>query len=134
MIITISSSVIFGYSGIPIKIELDVSRGFPKFLFVGLADTIIKEAKERVRVVLESHGYKMPHKKVTVNFVPANIKKIGSHLDLAIAIALAGAISLKDQDRMCMESQNEEIGVFGELNLNGDVIEVKEIIPLLVSL
>ena len=54
MIITISSSVIFGYSGIPIKIELDVSRGFPKFLFVGLADTMIKEAKERVRVVLES--------------------------------------------------------------------------------
>lgn len=134
MVITISSSVLSGYSGIPIKIELDVSRGFPKFLFVGLADTMIKEAKERVRVVLESHGYKMPHKKVTVNFVPANVKKIGSHLDLAIAIALAGVISLKEEMIKSSESLYEEIGVFGELNLNGDVIEVKEIIPLLVSL
>lgn len=134
MVITISSSVLSGYSGVAIKIELDVSRGFPKFLFVGLADTMVKESKERVRVVLEGHGYKMPHKKVTVNFVPANVKKVGSHLDLAIAIALAGVISLKTDVLNQIKSRREEIGVFGELNLNGDVVEVKEIIPLLVSL
>lgn len=130
MIISIDCSVLSGYQGIPVQIELDISRGFPSILFVGLADTMIKESKERVRVALENNGFHMPHQKVTVNFVPADVKKIGSHLDLAIAIALAGAMSLEEK-----KSKNaQSIGVFGELGLNGAVIEVKEIIPLLISL
>lgn len=130
MITSIDCSVLSGYRGIPIKIELDISRGFPSVLFVGLADTMIKESKERVRVALENNGFQMPHQKVTVNFVPADVKKIGSHLDLAIAIALAGAMSLEEKKKQTFQN----IGVFGELGLNGDVIEVKEIIPLLLSL
>lgn len=130
MIMSVDCSVLSGYKGIPIKIELDISRGFPSVLFVGLADTMIKESKERVRVALENNGFSMPHQKVTVNFVPADIKKIGSHLDLAIAIALAGAMSVKEGEKIILE----EIGVFGELGLNGYVIAIKEIIPLLLSL
>lgn len=130
MITSIDCSVLSGYRGIPIKIELDISNGFPSVLFVGLADTMIKESKERVRVALENNGFTMPHQKVTVNFVPADVKKIGSHLDLAIAIALAGAMSVKKDEKI----SSDQIGVFGELGLNGDIIEVKEIIPLLLSL
>ena len=80
--------VISGLDGIPVDVEADVNQGLFAFEIVGLPDAAVKESRERVRSAIKNSGKKFPNHRITVNLAPAEIKKEGSMLDLAIAVAL----------------------------------------------
>ncbi len=80
-----------GISAVPVRVEVDVHRGLPTFQVVGLPDAAVREARERVRAALVNCGYEFPLRRITVNLAPADLRKAGPGLDLAIAVALLGA-------------------------------------------
>lgn len=84
---TISCAVI-GLDGYIVQVEVDISAGLPSFTVVGLADTAVQEARERVRAAIRNSGYSFPMKRITVNLAPAHLKKAGPVYDLPIAIAI----------------------------------------------
>lgn len=71
----IISCGILGIDGYIVEIETDISNGLPAFDIVGLGDTAVREARERVRSAVKNSGYEFPLKKITLNMAPANIKK-----------------------------------------------------------
>src|SRR3989338_2762412 len=77
-----------------IEVEVDLHVGLHAFHIVGLADKALNEAKERVSSAIKNSGAKPPNRenrKITVNLAPADVKKTGSHYDLAIAIEYLAA-------------------------------------------
>lgn len=128
MISKIKSGIIIGVFGILIDIETDISNGLPAFNIVGLAGTEVKESKERVRSSILNSGYKFPTKRIVVNLSPADLKKDGSYLDLAICIGIL---------RNCLKVDNgyiEESVFLGELSLDGKVKEMKGILSIALTM
>jgi len=122
---------IFGYAlkgleGVPVTVEVDVNNGLPSFDIVGLADTAVKESKERVRSAIKNSGRLVPTKKLTANFAPADVKKEGSMLDLALAIGV-----LKSSAQL--EADTDGIIFLGELSLDGTLRRINGILPILIS-
>ena len=76
MAIKILSSTYSGIEGMIITVEVEISRGLPAFNIVGLADTAVRESKERVRSAIINTGFDFPLGKITVNLAPADIKKL----------------------------------------------------------
>lgn len=112
----IYSAELDGIDAEPVEVEADLNVGLHAFNIVGLADTAVKEAKERVNSALKNSGIKPPSKenrRITVNLAPADVKKIGSRFDLPIAIAYllaSGQIkSFETKDKLFV----------GELSLDG---------------
>ena len=119
--------VISGLDGIPVDVEADVNQGLFAFEIVGLPDAAVKESRERVRSAIKNSGKKFPNHRITVNLAPAEIKKEGSMLDLAIAVALvksAGELGDADIGRAAY---------LGELSLDGRIRPVNGILPMLIS-
>ncbi len=77
-----------GLTAIPVDVEADFSKGMPSFDIVGLGDTTIREAKDRIRAAFRNSGFEFPVGKIVINLAPANIPKAGSQFDMAIFIAL----------------------------------------------
>ena len=77
MLAVLKSCTLTGWEGMLTLVEVDVSRGFPHFDIVGLADTAVKESRERVRAALANNGFKLPADRITVNLAPAAIQKHG---------------------------------------------------------
>ena len=86
MLSRITSATVIGLDVIQVDVEVDVSPGLPGVTVVGLADTAVNEAKERIRSAIRNSGLSLPRTRVTINLAPADIKKAGSQYDLAIAI------------------------------------------------
>ena len=126
MIAKVLGYTLKGLEGVPVTVEVDVNNGLPAFDIVGLADTAVKEAKERVRSALKNSGRAVPTRKLTVNFAPADIKKEGSALDLALAIGV-----LKASAQLIAET--EDIVFIGELSLDGHLRAVNGVLPTLIS-
>lgn len=127
MLAKVKSFGLRGIEGFPIDVETDVTNGLPHFEIVGLADTAIKEAKERVRSAIKNSAFEYPSKRITVNLAPADIKKEGSLYDLAIAVAI---LSCNDENKI----KNAGDYVFvGELSFDGTVKQVRGVLPLLIS-
>lgn len=104
-----------------IEVEVDISQGLRAFSIVGLPDNAVKEARERISSALKNCGLRSPDKiirKITVNLAPADIKKVGSHFDLPIALGV-----LKSTEQLNFEAQDSLF--IGELGLNGTVKPVK---------
>ncbi len=80
----VTTSIIQGIKSIPVYVEADVSDGMPLFEMVGSLSPEVKESKERVRTALKNTGYILPPKRITINFIPANIRKTGSGFDLRL--------------------------------------------------
>ena len=97
----------------PVEVEVDVSAGLPGFSIVGLPDTAVQEARERVRVAITNSGYKFPTKKVIVNLAPANLRKEGPAFDLPIALAVLAVSGVLPPESL------GSAGVVGELSLDG---------------
>jgi len=94
--IEIISATHNGLDGMLVTVEVDINRGMPSFSIVGLPDASIKESKERVRSAIVNSGYEFPLGRITINLAPADSRKIGSLLDLPIAIGiLMNQIKLK---------------------------------------
>lgn len=109
-------------------VEVDLNRGIPSFNIVGYADNIIKESCQRIRSAVNNSHFEYPMCRITVNLTPADKRKKGSHYDLAIAAALLGAAMDIDQKKLI------EFGIFGELTLDGAVVGVPGILPLVMGL
>lgn len=127
MLAKVKSFGLKGIEGYPVEVETDISNGLPKFDVVGLADTAIKESKERVRSAIRNSGFEYPVKRITINLAPADIKKEGPIYDLAMAIAI---ISL-NKDNPIKNTSN--FCYIGELSLDGQVKKVKGLLPILIS-
>ncbi|MDU5107816.1 MULTISPECIES: YifB family Mg chelatase-like AAA ATPase [unclassified Clostridium] len=125
MSIEIISATHNGLDGMLVTVEVDINKGMPSFNIVGLPDTAIKESKERVRSAIVNSGYEFPLGRITINLAPADIRKIGSLLDLPIAIGiLMKSNQIKTKDL-------KEFIIFGELSLGGQLKEIKGILPII---
>lgn len=129
MLAKTKSCVLHGLDGNLVEVEVDLAKGIPSFLVVGLPDTSIKESKERVRTAIGNIGYEFPIKRVTVNLSPANLKKEGSQLDLAIALALLGAMNIFPNN-----IEFEEYCILGELSLDGTINKIDGALPMIISM
>lgn len=123
----VSTAVIHGITSLPVYVEADVSDGMPIFEMVGFLSSEVKEAKERVRTALRNSGYVLPLKRITVNFVPANIKKTGSGFDLPVALAILAAVGLVPSESL------KDLLVVGEVSLSGSIRPVSGILPMVAE-
>lgn len=124
----VNTCVLQGLNARIINVESDLSSGLPQFNIVGLADTAIKESKERVRTAVKNSDIEFPIKRITINLAPANEKKEGSQMDLAIAVGILlanGDIDNQDTGDMV---------IIGELALDGTVNSVQGALPMLISI
>ncbi len=127
MLSKIKSYSLFGLKGFLVDVEVDVSNGLPSFEIVGLPDTAIKESKERVRSAIKNSAKNYPNKKITVNLAPADVKKQGAYLDLAIAVGILQA------SQTFNSSDLGDYVLIGELSLDGTIREVSGILPMIIS-
>ncbi len=131
MLANIISGGIKGIEGYIVSVEVDISAGMPTFSLVGLPDQEVKEAKDRVLAALRNSGFDVPLKKITVNLVPAEVKKSGTHFDLPIAI---GILAAGGQLSESAQKSAKQIVFVGELGLNGKVHSCAGVLPMLISL
>lgn len=124
---TLLSATLNGITGRVVRVEVDVAPGLPGFTIVGLPDAALSEARERVRGALRNAGYHHPPRRITVNLAPAELRKAGASLDLAIALGiLLGSEQLR--------AGPKELALVGELGLGGEVRPVPGILPMCLAL
>lgn len=111
----VPSAIVLGADGHAVTVEVHISRGLPSFTVVGLPDTACREASGRVRAALQSSGCEWPMQRITVNLAPPTVRKVGSGLDLPIAVALLVAAGVAPQEAVGDRS------FVGELGLDGSV-------------
>lgn len=122
------SFALMGLNGIEVTVEVDVSNGeIPKFDIVGLPDASVKESKERVRAAIKNSGFNFPNKSITVNLAPADVKKEGGQIDLAIAVGL-----IKCCDTLLKRDVCDTV-FLGELSLEGGVRGVRGVLPMAIA-
>lgn len=115
MLARVLSAAVVGLDAHLVEVEVDISGGLPQFSIVGLPDATVRESRDRVRAALKNTGFGFPVKKITINLAPADVKKEGSGLDLAMAIGI-----LLAQDVLPAESVRDHVLV-GELSLDGRI-------------
>ncbi len=126
MLATVHAATLQGIEGRVIRVEVDVAPGLPGFTIVGLADTALQEARERVRGAIRNSGLAFPPRRITVNLAPADLRKAGASLDLAIAVGiLLGSEQIRAAGRWAF---------IGELSLGGDVRAVPGVLPMVSAL
>ncbi|MDI9817864.1 MULTISPECIES: YifB family Mg chelatase-like AAA ATPase [unclassified Legionella] len=111
----------------PVSVEVHLSNGLPGFTIVGLAETAVKESKDRVRSAIINSQFEFPCRKITVNLAPADLPKSGSGFDLPIAI---GILAASGQIPMQKLASHEFIA---ELALSGNLRGVSAIIPIVLA-
>ena len=121
----------FGLLGIeayPVEIEVDISRGLPAVTLVGLADTAIRESKERVKSAIKNSGFNWPQERVTISLAPSDIKKEGACFDLAIALGILAASQQLNSQRL------KDYYILGELSLDGSLRPSRGILPIGIAM
>ncbi len=109
---------LYGIHARPVRVETSYSSGLTRCTVVGLPDTEIKEAKERVHGACKSSGLPFPRGRVTINLAPAVTKKQGSHFDVPIALSVLQAQGLVAEEKL------KDAMFFGELSLGGDITAI----------
>ncbi len=116
------SGAVRGIEGYLVQVEVFLTQGTPGIHTVGLPDSAVREARERVKAAITNNGFKFPKWKAIVNLAPADVRKHGSAFDLAVAAGILAAErggSGNGNDRL--RSRLENILLLGELALDGDV-------------
>ena len=127
MISIVKSMSLHGLEGYLIEVQVDVSGGLPCFEIVGLPDTSIREAKERVKTAIKNSGFELQSRRIIVNLAPANTKKEGSYLDLPIAIAIL--LNIEE-----IQKQDLTNTIFiGELSLDGKINKINGVLPICIE-
>jgi magnesium chelatase family protein len=112
-----------GVQGHPVEIEADISNGMVALLLVGLPDTALREARDRIRSAVLNSGEQWPHRRITVGLSPASLPKRGSGFDLGIAVAVLAASDAFPAARL------RGLVLIGELGLDGRVRPVPGVLP-----
>ena len=116
-----------GIDGFPVIVETNLSKGNFNFEIVGLADTAIKESKERVLTAIKNSKIQTPSERIIINLAPAHKKKEGPMYDLSIALGILAASNVIPAEK------TSEFVILGELSLGGEVRRVNGILPILIS-
>jgi len=109
---------LLGVEARPVRVEVDVQRGLPAFTLVGLPDASVRESRERVRAALQNSGFDFPQSRITASLAPADLRKGGPGLDLAIAAALLGSSG------QLADGALQGAAFAGELALDGSIHSV----------
>ena len=113
---TVHSRALDGLAAALVTVEVHLANGLPSFTVVGLADTEVKEARERVRAALANSGLGFPaNKRITVNLAPADLPKEGGRFDLPMALGLLAANGQVDPARLARFECAGELSLAGEL-------------------
>jgi magnesium chelatase family protein len=118
---------LLGLRGTPIEVEAHAAPGLPKFTLIGLPDSVLNEARDRVRAAALNSGIQWPQAVLTVSLSPAWIRKQGSGFDLAIAFAVLRAIGAIRQAAL------HDAVFLAELGLDGRVRPIRGVLPCVVA-
>jgi len=127
MLSIVKTIVLQGLDGVLVNVEIDISQGLPSWDIIGLPDTSVKEAKERVRTAIKNCGINLFSRKYVINLSPANLKKEGSLYDLPIAIGVLNSIGEVNLDRF------KNTVFVGELSLDGNINPVSGVLPICIE-
>lgn len=127
MLAKVRTAAVQGLEAYPVDVEVDVGGGLPAFAIVGLPDTAVQEAKERVRAAIRNSNYEMPSRKITVNLAPADVRKEGPAFDLPMAI---GILAATEQIRA---PHLDGTVLLGELSLDGGLRPVAGLLSIALS-
>src|ERR1700740_963935 len=122
-----NSIALVGVEGHPVEIETDIANGLPCLLLVGLPDTALREARDRIRAAILNSHEQWPQRRVTVGLSPASLPKRGSGFDLGIALSIlaaSGAIPAAAIDG---------VAFLGELGLDGRLRPVRGVLPAMAA-
>ncbi|AAC06607.1 YifB family Mg chelatase-like AAA ATPase [Aquifex aeolicus] len=119
------SGGLWGVEAFPVEVQVDISQGLPSFNVVGLPDSSVKEARERVRSAVKNSGFSFPLKRITVNLSPSDRKKQGTFYDLPIALGILQSSG---------EIPEHDFVVLGELSLDGSLNKLSGLLAVLISL
>jgi magnesium chelatase family protein len=123
------SRALDGLEAPEVQVEVQLANGLPSFTLVGLADTEVKEARERVRAALQQSGFAFPHnRRITVNLAPADLPKDSGRFDLPIALGILAASGVIEPSAL----QGHEFA--GELSLAGALRPVRGALALALAL
>lgn len=119
-----------GLEGHLIDVQTDITSGIPSFEIVGLPDTTVKEAKERVKTAIKNLKYQFPSKKILINLAPANLRKGGSRFDLPIAIGILLALGIVSPN---VQNFLYNTIFLGEMSLSGKVNRINGVLPMCIE-
>jgi len=124
----VHAAALVGVQGHVVEVEADLAQGLPTFVLVGLPDTALSEARDRVRAAVVNSGESWPARRITVSLSPAALPKRGSGFDLPIAVAVLAAAGVLPP------AQLEGMALMGELGLDGQVRPVRGVLPSVLAL
>lgn len=127
MMAEVISASLAGVDCVLVRVEVSVASGLPSISVVGLAQSAVKEGKERVRAALQHEGYRLPPRRITVNLAPADVRKEGSGFDLPLALGL-----LAGTEHIPIEPLAGTAFV-GEVGLNGELRPVRGSLPVAIA-
>jgi len=122
-IVKVRSSSLLGIDSYPVEVEVDISTGLPSFTIVGLPDTAVQEARERVRSAIKNSGFDFPARRITVNLAPADIRKEGPSFDLPIALGILSGTGV-------VPEPPRDFLFIGELSLDGELRPCNGVLPM----
>ena len=121
------SIALVGVEGYPVEIESDIANGLPCLLLVGLPDTALREARDRIRAAIINSHEQWPQRRITVGLSPASLPKRGSGFDLGIALSILAAAGVVPPAAI------DGVVFFGELGLDGRVHPVRGVLPAMAA-
>lgn len=128
MLAKVESKAVCGIEAKKVEVEVDINNGLPHFAIVGLADTAVKESRDRVISAIKNSGFKFPPKRITINLAPADLRKEGASFDLPIAIGIL--IANGELEQSCVEGK-----IFcGELSLDGKLRPIEGALAIAIEL
>jgi len=116
-----------GINAPEVRVEVHISNGLPAFTVVGLPETVVREARDRVRSAILNSGFDFPTRRITVNLAPADLPKEGGRYDLPIALGILAASQQVDVSRLA------DTACFGELALSGACRRIEGLLPALIT-
>ncbi|HXF37635.1 MAG TPA: magnesium chelatase domain-containing protein, partial [Actinomycetota bacterium] len=118
---------LFGVEGRPVAVEAHVARGLPALVLTGLPGATVSDARDRVRAAVENAGLEWPLRRIVVNLAPANLRKEGPGMDLAVAMGVLAASAQVPRDRLMT------LAFFGELSLRGDLLPTPGVLSAAIA-
>ena len=128
MVNRVKTGTVIGLNAYEVSVETDVINSLPAMSIVGLPDTAVNEARDRVKSAVKNSGYTFPSRKIVVNLAPADVKKNGTSFDLPIAIGIL------IEEEVLSQEQTEDYAFIGELALDGLIRPVSGVLPLVLGL
>ncbi|MDH3390153.1 MAG: YifB family Mg chelatase-like AAA ATPase [Gammaproteobacteria bacterium] len=116
-----------GINAPQVRVEVHISSGLPAFTVVGLPETAVREARDRVRSAIINSGFEFPARRITVNLAPADLPKEGGRYDLPIALGILAASNQADISKISAAA------CFGELALSGECRKIEGLLPALIA-